>query len=468
MNRSSSPIVSLLVFVFMMTLLIFNIQFSHPVGAGVSDVSQRLPTNLTVDPLLYSQLAKLTASDAAADDFFGYTVALSGDTALVGAYGDDDGGDSSGSAYIFERNQDGANSWGQVTKLTASDMAAYDHFGLAVALSGDTALVGAYGGSGYSGSAYSGYSGSAYIFERNQGGSNNWGQVAKLNASDAHGGDYFGHAVSLSGDIALVGAYGDQDGGVLSGSAYIFERNHDGSNNWGQVAKLTASDAATFDSFGLVVSVSGDTALVGAKWDNEGGDSSGSAYIFERNQGGSNYWGQVVKLTASDAELADLFGSAVSLSGDTALVGAYGDDYSRGSAYIFERNQGGSNNWGQVAKLAASDAASADFFGDAAFLSGDIALVGAYGDDDGGTASGSAYIFERNQGGSNNWGQVAKLIAGDAAAQNHFGRAVSLSGDIALVGAQWDDDGGTRSGSAYIFNFVEMSFTIYLPFVTKP
>ena len=458
MNRSSSPIVSLLVFVFMVTCLIFNIQFSHPVGAGVSDVSQRLPINLIVDPLLYSQLAKLTASDAAADDFFGYTVSLSGDTALVGAHRDDDGGDSSGSAYIFERDQGGADSWGQVTKLTTSNAAASDHFGIAVSLSGDTALVGSYGDFFYSGSAY--------IFERNQGGANNWGQVAKLTASDAAGSDYFGHAVSLSGDIALVGAYGDQDGGVLSGSAYIFERNHDGSNNWGQVAKLTASDADADDRFGLAVSLSGDTALVGAQWNDDGGDYSGSAYIFERSQGGANNWGQVVKLIASDTELADLFGSAVSLSGDTALVGAYGDDDNRGSAYIFERNQGGANNWGQVAKLMASDGAAIDGFGINVAISGDTAVVGACCDDDNGTDSGSAYIYVRD--GNGNWSQQAKLTASDGAADDSFGRAVSLSGDMALVGARGDDDGGNSSGSAYIFNFVEMSFTIYLPFVTKP
>jgi hypothetical protein len=163
---------------------------------------------LTVDPLLTSPAAKLTASDGAADDGFGYAVAISGDTVVVGAHGDDDNGDDSGSAYIFERNQGGTDNWGQVAKLTATDGATYDRFGGAVAISGDTVVVGAHqNGVG---------SGSAYVFKRNQGGADNWDQTAKLTATDGAGGDLFGHAVAISGDTVVVGAFGDD---ASSGSA---------------------------------------------------------------------------------------------------------------------------------------------------------------------------------------------------------------------------------------------------------
>jgi len=404
---------------------------------------------LTFAPLLTGQVAKLTASDAAGDDEFGWSVASSGDTAVVGAYLDGDAGSASGSAYVFERNRDGTDAWGQVAKLTALDAASNDNFGYAVAISGDTVVVGAYldddGGGG---------SGSAYVFERNQGGADAWGQVAKLTASDAAGGDQFGNAVTISDDTVVVGAYLDDDGGGSSGSAYVFERNQGGADAWGQVAKLTASDAAGGDWFGQAVAISDDTVVVGAMLDNDGGSASGSAYIFERNQGGADAWGQVAKLTASDAAAFDNFGNTVAVSGDTVVVGANGDDDggdASGSAYIFERNQGGADAWGQVAKLIASDAAADDQFGRSVAISVDTIAVGARWDDDNGSASGLAYIFERNQGGADAWGQVAKLIASDAAAGDEFGTAVAISGDTIVAGARWDDDAGNASGSAYTF-----------------
>ncbi len=401
------------------------------------------------------QDAKLTPSDGASADKFGVSVALSGDTALVGALGDEDNGFASGSAYLFERDQGGADNWGQVKKITASDGAANDLFGNSVALSGDTALVGAYHDND-NGS----HSGSAYIFERDQGGAGNWGEVKKITASDGALDDSFGYFVALSGDTALVGAEGDDDNGSHSGSAYIFERGQGGAGNWGEVKKITASDAAANDFFGWSVALSGDTALVGAWGDSDSGSNSGSAYFFKRDQGGAGNWGQAKKITASDAASGDWFGYSVALSGDTALVGAYVDDdagNASGSAYIFDRNQGGAGNWGEVKKITASDGAAYDYFGWFVALSGDTALVGAYGDDDNGSDSGSAYIFDRDQGGTDNWGEVSKLTALDGAADDYFSNAAALDGDTALVGAKYDDDNGEDSGSAYI----------YLPYLTN-
>src|SRR6185503_19688910 len=194
-------------------------------------------------------------SDAAAGDLFGDSVAVSGDTAVVGAIGDDDGGTSSGSAYVFVRS---AGVWSQQQKLTASDALAGDEFGYSVAVSGDTAVVGA-----RSDSDAGTFSGSAYVFVRSAG---VWSQQQKLTASDAAAGDFFGFSVAVSGDTAVVGAIFDDDAGSGSGSAYVFVRS---AGVWSQQQKLTASDAAASDSFGASVAVSGDTAVVGASFDSD-------------------------------------------------------------------------------------------------------------------------------------------------------------------------------------------------------
>ena len=394
---------------------------------------------------------KITASDAAEGDNFGFSVAIAADTAIVGTRWNDDAGINSGSAYIFARSQGGPDNWGEVLKLTASDAAAFDSFGQSVAIAGDTAIVGADrdsdGGS---------ESGSAYIFERNQGGVDNWGEVIKLTASDAAPVDLFGISVAISGDTAIVGADHNDDAGDFSGSTYIFQRNQGGANNWGEVLKLTASDAALNDLFGISVSISGDIAVVGAvQNDDVGGSNSGSAYIFARNQGGTDNWGQLLNLTASDAAAGDRFGISVAISGDTVIVGAFRDKNDsgimHGSAYIFARNQGGADNWGEVIKVIASDPAHLDGFGVRVAISGDTAIVGAYENDDDGSDSGSAYIFARNQGGADNWGQVVKLTASDAATEDFFGNRVGISGDTPIAGAFHNDDDGSNSGSAYIF-----------------
>jgi len=270
-------------------------------------------------------------------------------------------------------------------------------------------------------------------------------EAAKLLASDGATCDRFGDSLSLFGDTALVGAPGDAEHGSGSGSAYVLRKV---GGVWVQEAKLTASDGAPWDEFSYSVSLSGDTALVGAPYDDDRGTDSGSAYLF-RNVAG--VWVQEAKVTASEGAPDDYFGQSVSLSGDTALVGAWADDddgTDSGSAYVF-RNVGGV--WVQEAKLTASDAMAYDYFGTSVSLSGDTALVGAQWGTDQRLASGSAYVF-RDVGGA--WIQDAKLTAADGAPWDEFGYSVSLSGDTALVGAHWDDDHGEQSGSAYVFRHV--------------
>lgn len=274
----------------------------------------------------WSQVAKLTTTDAASGDFFGFSVALTGNRALVSAFRDDDGATDAGSAYVFDRQSDGT--WSQVAKLTADDAAAQDRFGQSVALTGYHALVSAFrndeGGIN---------AGAAYVFERR---SDGWSQVAKLTAADAAARDFFGVSVALAGTRALVGSYLDDYGsGTNTGSAYVFERQAGGT--WSQVAKLTAADAATGDQFGQSVALSGDRILVSASDDDDGGSDAGSAYVFERQSDGT--WSQVAKLAASDAAADDRFGLSVALSGGRALVSSDRDDdggIDSGSAYVFD------------------------------------------------------------------------------------------------------------------------------------
>ncbi len=231
---------------------------------------------VTPTPGLVDKARKLLASDIEADDRFGFSVAISGDFAVVGAQLEDAGGSAAGAAYVLQRNEGGAENWGEVKKLTASDAQAGDQFGYSVAVSGDTVVVGA----NDEDSAGSG-TGAAYVFRRNHGGADNWGEVKKLIASDAQGGDNFGWSVTVSGDTVVVGAYVEDAGGSAAGAAYVFQRNQGGTDNWGEVKKLTASDAETGDLFGISVAVSGDTIVVGAWVEDAGGSDAGAAYVFD-------------------------------------------------------------------------------------------------------------------------------------------------------------------------------------------
>ena len=236
----------------------------------------------------------------------------------------------------------------------------------------------------------------------------------KLLASDGNASDNFGNSVAISGNYAIVGAYFDDS---YKGSAYIFERDGDG--NWTETKKLLASDGASEDYFGNSVAISGNYAIVGADGNDDNGGTSGSAYIFERDNNGN--WNQKTKLLASDGASNDRFGRPVAISGNYVIVGADGDDDNggtSGSAYIFERDNNG--NWNQKTKLLASDGASNDYFGNSVAISGNYAIVGAYYNDDKGTDSGAAYIFERDNNGI--WSQKTKLLASDGASSDYFGR----------------------------------------------
>ncbi len=365
-------------------------------------------------------LYKLLASDGTSYDDFGWSVSIDGEYVLIGAVGDN-------SAYVFKRT---GTTWEQEARLKASD-GATGSFGKSVSIDGDYALIGA-----YHDDDNGGHSGSAYVFKRT---GTTWEQEAKLIASDGAAGDLFGCSVSIDGDYALIGAHHDDDNGIDSGSAYMFKRT---GTTWEQEAKLNASDGVWYDFFGYSVSIDGDTALIGARGDDDNGRWSGSAYVFKRT---GTTWEQEARLNASDGAQYDEFGCSVSIDGNYALVGASGDDdngVGSGSAYVFKRD---GTDWIQQAKLLASDGAFGDYFGDSVSIDGDTALIGAWGDEDNGLNSGSAYMFKRT---GTTWSQVYKVNVSER--EDWFGYSVSIDGGYALIGAPYDDDNGFNSGSAYV------------------
>jgi hypothetical protein len=378
------------------------------------------------------EVAKLRAADRVARDYFGRAVAISGDTVVVGAYLDDDNGTDSGSAYVFRFD---GSKWVQQVKLRAFDGAPDDWFGYSVAVSGNVAVIGADRDNDLGPK-----SGSAYVFRFD---GSKWVPEAKLLPADGAANDHFGKSVAVSGDTVVVGAPFDDDNGTDCGAAYVFR--YDGWG-WVQHAKLRASDGAIDDLFGYIysVAVSGNTIVVGAQSDDDHGPASGSAYVFRYD---GNAWVEEAKLTASDGAARDAFGFSVAVSGDIAVIGANRNDDNgpdSGSAYVFRYDR---SSWVEEAKLLASDAGPGQKFGYCVPISGDTVVIGAYLDDDRGAGSGSAYLY-RFDGFS--WVEEAKLLASDGAADDWFGYSLAVSGDTAVIGAFRHDDNGPDSGSAYI------------------
>jgi len=385
------------------------LSFSDPPGDYLASIANT-----------WTQQAKLLASDGGSEDRFGYSVSIHGDTALIGApeWTNTYTAHGPGSAYIFTRTD---NTWKQQQKLTASDGEVNDQFGRwSVSLDGDTALIGAPGDDRERGSAY--------VFIRTEDG---WKQQQKLTASDGTACDQFGCSVSLDGNTALIGAKGYFDL-INPGSAYVFIRT---GTTWKQQQKLTASDGTAHDLFGGSVSLDGNTAIIGAAVDTFTKEGKGSAYIFALI---GTTWKQQQKLTASDGVTKDHFGRSVSLDGNTAIIGASGDDDFRGSAYVFTRT---GSAWKQQQKILPSDRYEYSYFGKSVSLFGYNVLIGSWGKN-------RAYVFACTD---STWTQQQELTASDYSVGDSFGFSVSLDGNTAIIGSNADNDNGIDSGSAYIF-----------------
>jgi len=473
------------------------------------------------------------------DDGFGRSVATDGDTIVIGAYGDDDQGRDAGAAYVFERNNGGADNWGQKKKMSTSaggdgdrlgwsvavdgsiavigakngvstylldgnmgwavrdilvapDGAEVDHFGYAVAINGHQITVGAYGYEAEDGAE--GY-GAAYLFgdadeswvwtmehmfrpenvvgENCFGGwigisgsnwvvgdpceaidgtysgtisayhevaNDQWAPVEKLRAppSSTARGDYYGRTVAVSGSVMVVGVPNNDVACLNCGAVAVFRADREGPGTWRLEQTLYASDGSSDDHFGVAVAVDGAAIVVGSSADDDAGESSGSAYVFQATNGGTEPWTEVAKITASDGEPEDYFGFTASISGDTIVVGAYGDDdlgNESGAVYLFQKDEGGIGQWGQVTKIRAEDGSEGDLFGWALALVGGTLVVGAFGDDEVAENSGAAYVFEKDQGGFNAWELVTKMIPEDGKVEDRFGYTVAASGNTIVVGA---------------------------------
>jgi len=448
--------------------------------------------------------AVLEASVPDAGDYFGFSLGVSDDRAVLGAWhedsasGDphDDSATQTGAAYVFVRN---GSSWTQEAYLKASNPTPGDQFGFAVAIDGDTVVVGARyessmatGVGGDESDESANHAGAAYVFTR---GGSSWTQQAYLKASNTDAGDLFGWAVDVEGDRVVVGAIDESSGATtvngdesddstaLAGATYVFVR---GGTTWTQEAYLKASNAGADDRFGASVALSGDTILVGASSESgngtgvnsDGSDDSlfraGAAYVYVHN---GSTWAEQAYLKASNTELDDYFGHYVALDGDTLVVGAEREDGGAvgvngdqsdnsvpdaGAAYVFTRQ---ATTWSQAAYLKASNPSPGDNFGASVGVSAGRVVVGADHEssadawpsldqaDDSLGRSGAVYGFARTGAG---WSQLAFLKSGTPQRNATFGFSVALEAETLLVSAFLEDGAESDSGSTYVF---DLSYT---------
>ncbi len=412
----------------------------------------------------------LTVTNGAAGDNFGHSAALDGNTLVVGAYWVTVAGkEKAGAAYVYTRPSATSTQWTPLTRLEADDGAAFDQFGSAVAVDGDTIVVSAL----LADVAGSTNQGAAYVFGRNQGGPNAWGQVKKLISSNGNSFDEFGNSLLVDGDEILVAAQAaDVDGSTRRGAVYVFRRNEGGTANWGEAGILSDPNGRESDNFGSEIALDGNWLVVGADRTDVTGtyENDGAAMLFQRNAPGSE-WSLVKRLTASDAAGSEQFGSSVAIRGERVLVGAPAAEgangFSVGKAYLFERNQNGVDNWGEVKLLTADNGQAFDVFGQTVALGDNIAYVGAGSADVAIADEGAVYLFEKDRNGANFWGQAQKLGASNGTPNARFGTALQRSGDTLVVGSPL---GGGTKGTVYLYTPAPptQTFTSLLPMIFTP
>ncbi|MEZ4685511.1 MAG: hypothetical protein R3B47_05455 [Bacteroidia bacterium] len=441
--------------------------------------------------LLYENKSVISPAQSS-EHRFGMSIATSEDIVVVGAQTQNTGQATStsagyeGAVSIYERDLGGSDNWGlrkHLAPVQTHRRDSSEYFGIKVAIDSNRLVVAAGGLDQPLGLVVATpNTGGLYIYERDQGGTDNWGLVQLRYASDASSEDFLGASLDLEGDWLIAGASGADPGGVgQAGAVYIFHKDQGGTNNWGEVKKLVAFDAAPSFYFGRSVAISGDFAAVGAM--NTELHSSGSSmplagavYLFERNRGGSNNWGFVKKLSPFDLNSGYQFGRNMSLEGNLLAVGtpaALGSNNKRtGAVYLFHKDEGGQNNWGEWRKIIASDADSAHLFGFDLALVQDFLIAGAYNADVDTIGppgyprgAGAAYVFGRDVGGSANWGEIVKLAASNANPglqhpatgsfkPNLFGYSIAASSHVIAAGAMdWYPPGSPETeGAAYMFD----------------
>ena len=444
-----------------------------------------------------AQTTHIKASNTEDLDYFGYSIAISGDTMVVGApneNGDDLGSqDDAGAVYVYERNSE--NDWEFVSVLRAGNLEADDQFGHAVAIDGDTLVVGAHREDGSAQTVngasdeLASLSGAAYVFEKDASG--DWLETAYLKGSNQLASDLCGQAVAIDNNSIVVGCYKDDNTAFDSGAAYVYINN---GTTWEEEAYLKSDIVDVGDEFGYSVDIDADTIVIGAHYedgsateingiddDNVDFEEAGAAYIFERT---GTDWLQTAYVKASDSFEQDFFGAAVAVSGDTVVVTSYlessdtnninGNPYSTGAgasgaAYTYVRQ---ADTWVFESFLKAPNSGTGDYLGWSVAIDNDIIVVGAINEDsasqeiDGDLAddtssnSGAAYVFRRDA--NEDWEHVAYLKPTNSGVSDQFGYAVGISGDTVVVGARTedgsatgidptDDDLGLDTGAAYTF-----------------
>ncbi len=398
---------------------------------------------ITVDPWI--QAVKLTADDGAAYEALGEAVAIDGDTVVVGA---PSGGmfPSPGAVYVFRKPGGSGVNWSnaaQVAKLTADDGAPGDSLGGAVAIDGDAVVAGArYAEVGR---------GAIYVFVKPHGGWHDIAHTAKLTVAKGVRGDHLGASVAIAGDTIVAGATGDDD---YRGAAYVFTQPEGGWRDITATAKLTIANGTADDGLGASVAIAGDTIVAGAKG-NAG--YRGAAYVFSQPPGGWRDITATAKLTANDGAAYDYLGQSVAIDGDTIVAGAYGDDIggndNQGAAYVFVKPEEGWRDITHTAKLTASDGAPWDKLGWAVAIAGNNIVAGAEGVDiGGGSDKGAIYRFGKPAEGWRDITDTVKLTASDGAQWDELGRAIAIDGSTIVAGAPGNDIGdGRDKGAAYVF-----------------
>lgn len=382
------------------------------------------------DNQLQSQIKELLASDSSPHDNYGIIVTLSGDTAVIGIPFDNSRSFNAGSAYIYTRHK---GAWIQQQHLTAKDSAPGDQFGWSIALQGNTVLIGSRldDDKGFN-------SGSVYVYTRHAG---LWIEQQKLTAIDGSANDQYGLTLSLADNTAVIGAPFDDDNGFDSGSAYIYTLK---AEEWTLQQKLTATDAASGDQYGWSVALDGNSALIGARFDDDKGFNSGSAYLYSLD---AEAWLLKQKLTAADGSDNDQFSWSVALDNNTAVIGARFDDdmgINSGSAYVFTRS---GDSWGLQEKLTASDGAPGNQYSWSIALQGDTVIIGNPFDDNKYRLSGSTYVYTRNV---DLWSEIQKMTASKELLGDRYGISVALEGNTMLVGACLNYEKGWLAGSPYV------------------
>lgn len=353
----------------------------------------------------WSEQAKLVPSDPEPLLKMGQSVALEGDTAVLGAHT---------SAYVFVRTE---TTWSEEQKLSALGSTPEDALGNAVGISGSTIVVGAPGTAADTANA----AGSAVVFDHHGG---NWSETIRLDVGNSRDYDRFGGAVALEGDRIAVGSATEfTASGDEAGAVYVFHRSGD---TWSLESRLEPDDAAAWDKFGISLALSGNTLLAGSvRADLDGHEDAGAAYEFTRSSGA---WIQTQKLVSSDHAAKDFFGSALAISGDLAVIGAPGDDSNTGAAYIFSRS---GPSWSEDDKLLATYPWPASFFGEAVAIDGTTVLIGEPGRNQGGSNyAGAAYVFRLDDG---SWSGQGSFSQPPSTGNHDFGRNVALDGDTAVV-----------------------------------